>query len=98
MTPDQSNPRSIHALYLPVCLLFIFNSLPAALRGIIRFQLITYITMGDPELYHRHGKILQKAGRNKKKQKQIKMAGERLEQMQERKKGAGHQNKTKRKQ
>jgi len=46
MTPDQSNPALKYMPYIfPFVLLFIFNSLPQHLRGIIRFPTYhTYIT------------------------------------------------------
>jgi YidC/Oxa1 family membrane protein insertase len=89
MTPDQSNPVLKYMPYIfPVFLLFIFNSLPAALTWyytvsniitlILQFVIQNYII--------NHDKILAKIEENRKKPKSKSKWQERLEQMQEQQK------------
>jgi len=86
MTPDQSNPALKYMPYIfPFVLLFIFNSLPAALTWYYTVSnLITLILQWVIQNYIiDHNKILQKLEQNKKKPKSKSKWQERLEQMQE---------------
>jgi len=86
MTPDQSNPALKYMPYIfPFVLLFIFNSLPAALTWYYTVSnLITLILQWVIQNYIiDHDKILQKLEENKKKPKTKSKWQERLEQMQE---------------
>jgi YidC/Oxa1 family membrane protein insertase len=86
MTPDQSNPALKYMPYIfPFVLLFIFNSLPAALTWYYTVSnLITLILQWVIQNYIiDHSKILAKLEENKKKPKTKSKWQERLEQMQE---------------
>ncbi|MEO5683713.1 MAG: membrane protein insertase YidC [Chitinophagaceae bacterium] len=86
MTPDQSNPALKYMPYIfPFVLLFIFNSLPAALTWYYTVSnLITLILQWVIQNYIiDHNKILLKLEENKKKPKTKSKWQERLEQMQE---------------
>ncbi|MEO6314294.1 MAG: membrane protein insertase YidC [Chitinophagaceae bacterium] len=86
MTPDQSNPALKYMPYIfPFVLLFIFNSLPAALTWYYTVSnLITLILQWVIQNYIiDHNKILLKLSENKKKPKTKSKWQERLEQMQE---------------
>lgn len=86
MTPDQSNPALKYMPYIfPFILLFIFNSLPAALTWYYTVSnLITLILQWVIQNYIiDHSKILAKLEENKKKPKTKSKWQERLEQMQE---------------
>ncbi len=86
MTPDQSNPALKYMPYIfPFVLLFIFNSLPAALTWYYTVSnLITLILQWVIQNYIiDHSKILSKLEENKKKPKTKSKWQERLEQMQE---------------
>ncbi len=86
MTPDQSNPALKYMPYIfPFILLFIFNSLPAALTWYYTVSnLITLILQWVIQNYIiDHKKILLKLEENKKKPKTKSKWQERLEQMQE---------------
>jgi YidC/Oxa1 family membrane protein insertase len=86
MTPDQSNPALKYMPYIfPFVLLFIFNSLPAALTWYYTVSnLITLALQWVIQNYIiDHGKILAKLEENKKKPKTKSKWQERLEQMQE---------------
>lgn len=89
MTPDQSNPVLKYMPYIfPIFLLFIFNSLPAALTWYytvsnlvtlgLQFVILNYIID--------HDKILAKMEENRKKPKAKSKWQERFEQMQEQQK------------
>jgi YidC/Oxa1 family membrane protein insertase len=91
MTPDQGNPALKYMPYIfPFILLFVFNSLPAALTWyytvsniitlILQFVIQNYIID--------HDKILAKIDENRKKPKGKSKWQERLEQMQEAQKKA----------
>lgn len=89
MTPDQSNPVLKYMPYIfPVFLLFIFNSLPAALTWYYTVSnLITLILQFVIQNYIiDHDKILAKIEENRKKPKTKSKWQERLEQMQEQQK------------
>ncbi len=86
MTPDQSNPALKYMPYIfPFVLLFIFNSLPAALTWYYTVSnIITLILQWVIQNYIiDHNKILLKLEENKKKPKTKSKWQERLEQMQE---------------
>ena len=86
MTPDQSNPALKYMPYIfPFVLLFIFNSLPAALTWYYTVSnLITLMLQWVIQNYIiDHNKILLKLEENKKKPKTKSKWQERLEQMQE---------------
>ena len=86
MTPDQNNPALKYMPYIfPFVLLFIFNSLPAALTWYYTVSnLITLALQWVIQNYIiDHTKILQKLEENKKKPKTKSKWQERLEQMQE---------------
>jgi YidC/Oxa1 family membrane protein insertase len=86
MTPDQSNPALKYMPYIfPFVLLFIFNSLPAALTWYYTVSnLITLMLQWVIQNYIiDHSKILAKLEQNKKKPKTKSKWQERLEQMQE---------------
>ncbi|HTL09663.1 MAG TPA: membrane protein insertase YidC [Chitinophagaceae bacterium] len=86
MTPDQSNPALKYMPYIfPFVLLFIFNSLPAALTWYYTVSnLITLILQWVIQNYIiDHNKILLKLEENKKKPKTKSKWQERLEQMQD---------------
>lgn len=86
MTPDQSNPALKYMPYIfPFILLFIFNSLPAALTWYYTVSnVITLILQWVIQNYIiDHAKILAKLEENKKKPKTKSKWQERLEQMQE---------------
>ena len=86
MTPDQSNPALKYMPYIfPFVLLFIFNSLPAALTWYYTVSnLITLMLQWVIQNYIiDHSKILLKLEENKKKPKTKSKWQERLEQMQE---------------
>ena len=86
MTPDQSNPALKYMPYIfPFVLLFIFNSLPAALTWYYTVSnLITLILQWVIQNYIiDHDKILRQLEENKKKPKTKSKWQERLEQMQE---------------
>ena len=86
MTPDQSNPALKYMPYIfPFVLLFIFNSLPAALTWYYTVSnLITLALQWVIQNYIiDHSKILLKLEENKKKPKTKSKWQERLEQMQE---------------
>jgi len=86
MTPDQSNPALKYMPYIfPFVLLFIFNSLPAALTWYYTVSnVITLILQWVIQNYIiDHNKILLKLEENKKKPKTKSKWQERLEQMQE---------------
>jgi YidC/Oxa1 family membrane protein insertase len=86
MTPDQSNPALKYMPYIfPFILLFIFNSLPAALTWYYTVSnLITLALQWVIQNYIiDHNKILLKLEENKKKPKTKSKWQERLEQMQE---------------
>ncbi|MEO5592852.1 MAG: membrane protein insertase YidC [Chitinophagaceae bacterium] len=85
MTPDQSNPALKYMPYIfPFVLLFIFNSLPAALTWYYTVSnLITLILQWVIQNYIiDHSKILLKLEENKKKPKTKSKWQEKLEQMQ----------------
>ena len=89
MTPDQSNPVLKYMPYIfPVFLLFIFNSLPAALTWYYTVSnLITLILQFVIQRYIiNHDKILAKMEENRKKPKAKSKWQERFEQMQEQQK------------
>lgn len=86
MTPDQSNPALKYMPYIfPFILLFIFNSLPAALTWYYTVSnLITLMLQWVIQNYIiDHSKILLKLEENKKKPKTKSKWQERLEQMQQ---------------
>ncbi|MEP6746365.1 MAG: membrane protein insertase YidC [Bacteroidota bacterium] len=86
MTPDQSNPALKYMPYIfPFVLLFIFNSLPAALTWYYTVSnVITLMLQWVIQNYIiDHGKILAKLEENKKKPKTKSKWQERLEQMQQ---------------
>lgn len=86
MTPDQNNPALKYMPYIfPFVLLFIFNSLPAALTWYYTVSnVITLILQWVIQNYIiDHAKILAKLEENKKKPKTKSKWQERLEQMQE---------------
>ena len=86
MTPDQNNPALKYMPYIfPFVLLFIFNSLPAALTWYYTVSnLITLALQWVIQNYIiDHNKILLKLEENKKKPKTKSKWQERLEQMQE---------------
>lgn len=86
MTPDQSNPALKYMPYIfPFVLLFIFNSLPAALTWYYTVSnLITLMLQWVIQNYIiDHSKILLKLEENKKKPKTKSKWQERLEQMQQ---------------
>ncbi|MFT3936052.1 MAG: membrane protein insertase YidC [Chitinophagaceae bacterium] len=86
MTPDQGNPALKYMPYIfPFVLLFIFNSLPAALTWYYTVSnLITLILQWVIQNYIiDHNKILLQLEENKKKPKTKSKWQERLEQMQE---------------
>jgi|SRR5450432_1101013 len=86
MTPDQSNPALKYMPYIfPFVLLFIFNSLPAALTWYYTVSnLITLMLQWVIQNYIiDHSKILAKLEQNKKKPKTKSKWQERLEQMQD---------------
>lgn len=86
MTPDQNNPALKYMPYIfPFVLLFIFNSLPAALTWYYTVSnLITLALQWVIQNYIiDHNKILLKLEENKKKPKSKSKWQERLEQMQE---------------
>ncbi len=86
MTPDQNNPALKYMPYIfPFVLLFIFNSLPAALTWYYTVSnLITLALQWVIQNYIiDHQKILLKLEENKKKPKTKSKWQERLEQMQE---------------
>jgi YidC/Oxa1 family membrane protein insertase len=86
MTPDQNNPALKYMPYIfPFILLFIFNSLPAALTWYYTVSnLITLALQWVIQNYIiDHNKILLKLEENKKKPKTKSKWQERLEQMQE---------------
>jgi YidC/Oxa1 family membrane protein insertase len=99
MTPDQSNPALKYMPYIfPFVLLFIFNSLPAALTWYYTVSnVITLMLQWVIQNYIiDHSKILAKLEENKKKPKTKSKWQERLEQMQEtQKKGQNVKNKPK---
>jgi len=89
MTPDQSNPVLKYMPYIfPVFLLFIFNSLPAALTWYYTVSnLVTLILQFIIQNYIiNHDKILAKMDENRKKPKTKSKWQERFEQMQEQQK------------
>ena len=89
MTPDQSNPVLKYMPYIfPVFLLFIFNSLPAALTWYYTVSnLVTLILQFIIQNYIiNHDKILAKMDENRKKPKSKSKWQERFEQMQEQQK------------
>ena len=89
MTPDQSNPVLKYMPYIfPVFLLFIFNSLPAALTWYYTVSnLVTLILQFIIQNYIiNHDKILAKMEENRKKPKSKSKWQERFEQMQEQQK------------
>ena len=89
MTPDQSNPVLKYMPYVfPVFLLFIFNSLPAALTWYYTVSnLVTLILQFIIQNYIiNHDKILAKMEENRKKPKSKSKWQERFEQMQEQQK------------
>jgi YidC/Oxa1 family membrane protein insertase len=86
MTPDQNNPALKYMPYIfPFVLLFVFNSLPAALTWYYTVSnVITLILQWVIQTYIiDHAKILAKLEENKKKPKSKSKWQERLEQMQE---------------
>ncbi len=86
MTPDQNNPALKYMPYIfPFILLFVFNSLPAALTWYYTVSnVITLILQWVIQNYIiDHAKILAKLEENKKKPKTKSKWQERLEQMQE---------------
>jgi len=86
MTPDQSNPALKYMPYIfPFVLLFIFNSLPAALTWYYTVSnVITLMLQWVIQNYIiDHNKILLKLAENKKKPKTKSKWQEKLEQMQE---------------
>ena len=86
MTPDQNNPALKYMPYIfPFVLLFIFNSLPAALTWYYTVSnLITLLLQWVIQNYIiDHNKILTKLAENRKKPKTKSKWQERLEQMQE---------------
>jgi YidC/Oxa1 family membrane protein insertase len=86
MTPDQNNPALKYMPYIfPFVLLFVFNSLPAALTWYYTVSnVITLILQWIIQNYIiDHTKILAKLEENKKKPKTKSKWQERLEQMQE---------------
>lgn len=89
MTPDQSNPVLKYMPYIfPVFLLFIFNSLPAALTWY--YTVSNLVTLGLQFVIQNyiidHDKILAKMEQNRKKPKSKSKWQERFEQMQEQQK------------
>ena len=89
MTPDQSNPVLKYMPYIfPVFLLFIFNSLPAALTWY--YTVSNLVTLGLQFVIQNyiinHDKILAKMDENRKKPKSKSKWQERFEQMQEQQK------------
>ena len=89
MTPDQSNPVLKYMPYIfPVFLLFIFNSLPAALTWYYTVSnLVTLVLQFIIQNYIiDHDKILAKMDANRKKPKAKSKWQERFEQMQEQQK------------
>ena len=89
MTPDQSNPVLKYMPYIfPVFLLFIFNSLPAALTWYYTVSnLVTLVLQFIIQNYIiNHDKILAKMEANRKKPKSKSKWQERFEQMQEQQK------------
>ncbi len=89
MTPDQSNPVLKYMPYIfPVFLLFIFNSLPAALTWY--YTVSNLVTLGLQFVIQNyiidHDKILAKMDENRKKPKAKSKWQERFEQMQEQQK------------
>lgn len=89
MTPDQSNPVLKYMPYIfPVFLLFIFNSLPAALTWY--YTVSNLVTLGLQFVIQNyiinHDKILAKMDENRKKPKTKSKWQERFEQMQEQQK------------
>lgn len=89
MTPDQSNPVLKYMPYIfPVFLLFIFNSLPAALTWY--YTVSNLVTLGLQFVIQNyiinHDKILAKMEENRKKPKSKSKWQERFEQMQEQQK------------
>lgn len=86
MTPDQSNPAMKYMPYIfPFILLFVFNSLPAALTWYYTVSnAITLLLQWVIQNYIiDHDKILAKLDENRKKPKTKSKWQERLEQMQE---------------
>ena len=91
MTPDQGNPALKYMPYIfPFILLFVFNSLPAALTWYYTVSnIITLILQFIIQNYIiDHDKILAKIEENRKKPKAKSKWAERLEQMQEAQKKA----------
>jgi len=89
MTPDQNNPAMKYMPYIfPFVLLFIFNSLPAALTWY--YTVSNIITLALQWVINHyiidHDKILAKLEENKKKPKTKSKWQERLEQIQEQQK------------
>ena len=89
MTPDQSNPVLKYMPYIfPVFLLFIFNSLPAALTWYYTVSNIVTLALQFviQNYIINHDKILAKMDENRKKPKSKSKWQERFEQMQEQQK------------
>ena len=89
MTPDQSNPVLKYMPYIfPIFLLFIFNTLPAALTWYYTVSnIVTLVLQYVIQNYIiDHDKILAKIDENRKKPKTKSKWQERMEQMQEQQK------------